>query len=171
MKTAIADKLLYHTPLGGGEFRTEVFLSEEDFESFQNGADINSLDYGLSGSDIERLSRSIALSFIEKNYRPVLFKEKSLTSSELKAIKEILGLKSNQFATVLGLDKGSFSNILSDNREMQHPTQILVMERLGLELSRPGSVKAILEEYPSELKVDLVAKEVIEKVRFAKTAA
>lgn len=132
MKTVIADKLLYHTPLGGGEFRAEVFLSEEDFESFQNGVDINSLDYGLSGSDIERLSRAIALSFIEKNYRPVLFKEKSLTSMELKAIKEVLGLKSNQFATVLGLDKGSFSNILSDNREMQHSLKSLSWKGLVL---------------------------------------
>jgi hypothetical protein len=54
---------------------------------------------------------------------------------------------------------------------MQHSTQILVMERLGLELSRPGSIKAMLEDSQSEIKVDDNAKAVIERVRFSKPAA
>lgn len=171
MKSVIVDKFLYRTPLGEGSFRIEVFLDDNELDDYLNGKDISHLDYGLNGADICRMSRSIALSFIEKNYRAVLFKEKSLTSSELKAIQDVLGVRSNQFATILGLDKGSLSNILRENREMQHSTQILVMERLGLELSRPGSIKAMLEDSQSEIKVDDVAKAVIEKVRFSKPAA
>lgn len=171
MKTIVIDKLPYRTPLGEGTFRAEVTIDDADLNKYRADQDINQLDYGLTGTDIERFSRAIALGFIEKNYRAVLFKEKSLTSKELKAIQEILGVKSNQFATILGLDKGSLSNILRDNREMQHSTQILVMERLGLELSRPGSIKAMLENSQSEIKVDDNAKAVIERVRFSKPAA
>jgi DNA-binding transcriptional regulator YiaG len=171
MQTIVIDKLPYKTPLGEGTFRTEVMIDDADLNKYRAGQDINHLDYGLTGTDIERFSRAIALDFIEKNYRAVLFKEKSLTSKELKAIQEILGVKSNQFATILGLDKGSLSNILRENREMQHSTQILVMERLGLELSRPGSIKAMLEDSQGEIKVDDNAKAVIERVRFSKPAA
>ncbi|HYX34567.1 MAG TPA: hypothetical protein VE954_15820 [Oligoflexus sp.] len=152
-------------------FRVESFLDDDDLEAYLQGKDIGLLDHGLNGDDIGRMSRSIALSFIENNYRTVLFKEKSLSSAELKAIQEVLRVKANQFATILGLDKGSLSNILRDNREMQHSTQILVMERLGLELSRPGSIKAMLEDSQNEIKVDDVAKAVIERVHFSKPAA
>lgn len=88
--------------------------------------------------------REAARRFFEESYRSVLFGRLSLSVAHMQAIQDMAGLNRSQFAQVLGLDKGSLSNIMSGRRQMQRSTQLIALERLGMELARPGSMKGLL---------------------------
>ena len=126
--------------------RVEIVLQSESILSPNQAIADLPANCEISEQEILRLERLAACKFFEETYRLVLNGERELQPHELTAIMRHFELNARQFAELIGIKKSSISNNLSGKRKMSRPTQILIMERLGLGLSRRGSLKALL--YP-----------------------
>lgn len=142
----------YENSLGSTELKDiELDLEQSEFKKHQAGTPIEELDYGLSGTDILKAERTIALKFYEENYKNVL-------------------------SGVNELDRGSLANIYKRN-SCSHPVQILIMERLGMELATRGACKALYQALSSikvkdsDMVEDNEASSRAAKARFGKDVA
>lgn len=136
-------RLTYENSLGTIVLRDVILDMEQDqIDLYQKGTPIEDLDYGLNGSDIEKAEREIAFQFYKQNYQNILSGVYELDKDEIVAIQNYLGLNQLQFAKIIGLDRGSLANIYKRNSS-SHPVQILIVERMGMELARKGASKAL----------------------------
>ena len=67
-----------------------------------------------------------------------------LNSDEIQSIQDLLDMNRLQFAKVIGLDRGSLVNIYKRNSCSQ-PVQILIIERMKMELEEQGSVNRLYD--------------------------
>lgn len=135
--------LEYRNDLGTVILRNIVVDIEQDqIDLLKDGSLIEDLDYGLNGKDILDAERAVALNFFKTNYQNILAGVHELDKNQIKAIQNYLGLNGLQFAKVIGLDRGSLTNVYKRN-SCSHPVQILIIERLGMELGRTGAAKAL----------------------------
>ncbi|NRA47343.1 MAG: hypothetical protein HRU09_20525 [Oligoflexales bacterium] len=119
-----------------------IDMDQDQIDLFEKGTNIEDLDYGLNGLDIEKAEREIAFQFYKDKYQDILSGVYEVNKDEIFAIQNYLGLNKLQFAKILGLDRGSLANIYKRN-SCSHPVQILIIERMGMELVRKGSAKAL----------------------------
>ena len=162
------NKLNYDNSLGHTVLTDIVVdMDQDQIKLYQDGSPIEDLDYGLNGFDIERAERDIAFQFYENKYQEILSGVYKLNKDQIFSIQNYLGLNKLQFAKILGLDRGSLANIYKRN-SCSHPVQILIIERMGMELVRKGSAKALYNNMcklpkPDE-KLSEPSKEASEKI-------
>ncbi len=120
-----------------------VTISLPDQVNVSATMDLENVDFGLSASEILRMERDLALHFFKNQYRSVLLGERTITPTELKGIQDILGVNRAEFGKLLGLHKASVTNLFK-GKAMSSTLANLIMERLGMELCRPGSARLLL---------------------------
>lgn len=99
----------------------------------------------ISATEIERLSRLAALAFIDKHYRSSLEKKNfTISSKRVLAIMTYLKVNQSEFAKLIGCQKAKMSKILKEEQTISKPQAMLAIERLALEIARPGAIRNIL---------------------------
>lgn len=123
----------------------------------------------ISASEISRMSRLAALEFLKRNYRMSLKDaEFTLTSRVVRAIMAVLGVNQTEFGELIGCQKSKVSKILRDEQMISKPQALLALERLALELARPGSVRKMLgDEQPEVVEVDESMVRELNNLRFS----
>ena len=138
----------------------QVFLDPEDVKKYNSGVDLEKLDYGLSAETIRNAEEKLAIEFFKEKYGPVVDRVYQLNINELEAIQRRLDLNNVEFAKVLGVNKGSYSNILKRGK-LLHSTALFAMDKLGRELLEPGAAKrSIGESVPFKAVSERVKKEI-----------
>ncbi|MBF0363905.1 MAG: hypothetical protein HQK49_22995 [Oligoflexia bacterium] len=120
----------------------EVTLDEDDYKSFREGTPIYDLDYGISGDCIEYAEKEIAKNFYMDKYQLIIRDEYRLSVKEIAGIQDFLGLSNVEFSLLLGIDKAALTNIYK-RKKFSRSVGLLIIERLGMELSRRGSAKGL----------------------------
>ena len=121
-----------------------IYLDDEDVEKYKSGTDLEELDYGLSADTIRDAENHLAVEFFKLRYREILLDKYQLSTEELVAIQRRLNLNNVEFSRILGVDKGSYSNILKRGK-LSHTVGVLAIERLGNDLLMPGSAKRLID--------------------------
>jgi hypothetical protein len=131
---------------------------------WKNDEGLENADYSISAAELLRMERELALQFFKNQYRPILLGQRTITPDELKAIQEIFGVNRTELGKLLGLHKASIPNIFK-GKAMSPTLANLIMERLGMELGRPGSARLLLSggKIPDE---EELASQEISKTRF-----
>ena len=167
MKTIILKKFKYQSVFGEKTFeqvslRIPPQLNNRKIRSID---DLEGKEYNIPASELKRMERDLALDFFSKHYLSILNGERTIFVDELKGIQDILEVNRSEFGKLLGLHKGSVTNLFK-GKSMKSTLSILIMERLGMELARPGSARNMLEGGKPHGKV-LEASRVINGVRYA----
>ena len=144
-------------------------LDEASAQLFEESGWSESLDWGMDGVEIARLSQMSAEEFVRVHYKAVTLGQETLIPLQIKKIIDFLGLTYEETGVLLGgMSKGTIANYVNGVRKAEGPSSALLMERLSLELVRPGSLKSMLgkekifPESPNSFQYDM------EKVRFSK---
>jgi|GEM_PF-3578638 len=99
----------------------------------------------LSAAEIDRLSRLVVLSYLKANYRKAIeATEYTLTASEVRAVVAFLGVNQSEFGQLVGCQKSKVSKILRSEQQISKSQALLTLERLAMELARPGSTRKLL---------------------------
>jgi len=130
---------------------------------------LEGIDYSLSVSEIKKMERDLALSYFSKCYRVIMLGERTISVEELKGIQDILNVNRSEFGKLLGLHKGSVTNLFK-GKAMKPSLCILIMERLGMELGRPGSARHMLDGGNPEAQVP-EARKIINQTRYFRSQA
>lgn len=123
----------------------------------------------LAAKEIERLSRLAALAFLEKNYRKALEKNSfTLSPQVVRAIMVYLKTNQSEFGQLIGCQKAKVSKILNDEQVISRAQALLALERLALEVARPGAIQNLLGHSDAEVAEadEALAKE-LNKIRFS----
>ncbi|WP_141730757.1 hypothetical protein [Oligoflexus tunisiensis] len=140
----------------------QVIVSVPD--GWSNEENLENADYSISATEILRMERELALRFFKNQYRPILLGQRTITPDELKAIQDILGVNRSDLGKLLGLHKASVTNIFK-GKAMSPTLANLIMERLGMELGRPGSARLLLNGGTIPDEEELASQE-ISRTRF-----
>ena len=129
----IREQYTFKHPLGTITTEAEVGISEKGRRS-------------LSASELDRLSRMAAFEFLKKNYhRSIEDGDFILSAEEVRAIISILRVENlDEFGKLIGCQKSKVSKILNREQDISKAQAQLAVERLAMELARPGSVRRIL---------------------------
>ena len=120
-------------------------LDDPSIRQFEKTGWSEDLDWGMDGSEIQRISRLSAEEFVRVHYRAITMGKETLSSIQIKKIIDFLGLTYEETGALLGgLSKGTISNYVKGIRKAEGASSALMMERLSLELVRPGSLKSML---------------------------
>lgn len=139
------EKFRYKSLLGEIEAPAKIMLDDESFHRFKKeGHPVDELDYGLTDESIVDLERRAAFAFFQENFSEILAGDRLLAGEVIKGIVEIFGVTRSDTAKLLGISKGQLSHLINNDRKISHTVSLLLMERLGMELARPGSSKALL---------------------------
>lgn len=107
----------------------------------------------LSAAEIERLSRLAAIQYFQDNYKRALTDEEfSISPAETIAIMAFLKVNQTEFGILIGCKKAKISKIISGKQEISRPQALLVLERLGMEIGRPGSIRKIIGDKDTIVK-------------------
>jgi hypothetical protein len=145
LKRIKVKKFHYENRLGFVVTSASVSLvNENDFDIDPDNFDPAKHEFTLNIKEIDRLSRIIAMDFLEQNYRALRFYERALTAKEIQEIIVFLDLKASQFATYTGCGKSKMSKILSGEQLISRPQQGLAIEGFMREFARKGAAKCAL---------------------------
>ena len=166
MKTLIVNEFEYTSVFGAKRFDS-VKLSVPNTCQLMNGVkfrEAKDFDFSIPVDEIKRMERSLALDFFARAYRPIWDHERSISVDELRGIQDVLDVNRSELGQLLGLHKGSVTNLFK-GKGMKSSLCMLILERLGLELSRPGSARHMLDGgVPKSTEKD--AQKVIDVIRF-----
>ena len=166
MKPVKIEKLSYRNPFGSMELvNVDVFLDEEDISKLNHGVSIEELDYGLPGATIRLAERSLAINFFTEKYRAVISGEYALSTDEIRAIQTYLNLNNKEFSRLLFITEGALTNIYK-RKKSQNNVGGIALERLAMELVRPGSAKQLLSHAGAGRDIDEELQKTIDFVRF-----
>ena len=99
----------------------------------------------LSVSEIERLNRLAILKFLKENYKKAIKdSDFTLAPKAVRAIIVFLRVNQLEFGQLVGCQKSKISKILCAEQPISKSQALLAMERLSMELARPGSTKRLL---------------------------
>ena len=124
---------------------TVLFLNDEDVKKYKTGTSLRKIEFALSGDTIEDAEKALAVEFFKKKFRAIFDRKYEIKTEELISIQQWLGLNNVEFSTVLGVDKGAYSNILKRGK-LSHTVGVLAIERLGNDLLMPGSAKRLIDK-------------------------
>ncbi|MBP6217249.1 MAG: hypothetical protein KA436_01535 [Oligoflexales bacterium] len=171
MKTIEIPSFQYKNDLGVVELKNiQLTVEEEDYLKFNENIPIENIDYGLSGLDIKNAEARIALAFFKRKYSLALKGEATLKKEEILAIQNFLNLNNVEFSGLIGVDKASLSNIYKRGA-LSRPVCLLILERLSMELVRPGSAKRMLNGSAKLSRPDSEVLKEVNKIRFESGAA
>lgn len=168
MKTITVSDFKYANVFGELTFNdVSIHIPDEiDQRKIRRAASLEGIDYSIPVSEIKRMERSLALHFFKRTYREIFHGERTLSIDELKGVQEILEVNRSDLGKLLGIHKGSVTNLFK-GKAMKSTLCILIMERLGMELARPGSARHMLEGGEPEGRVPEASK-VINATRYQK---
>ncbi|MBP9709273.1 MAG: helix-turn-helix domain-containing protein [Oligoflexales bacterium] len=122
----------------------------------------------LSAAEVERLSGLAAFQYFQDNYRRALNNEEfTISPAEAIAIMAFLKVNQTEFGILIGCKKAKISKILRGKQPISRPQALLVLERLGMEIGRPGSIRKIIGDKDTIVKeamADVTDK--LNKIRF-----
>lgn len=171
MKTIKIPSIQYKNDLGVVELKNlELTVEDDQYQNFKSGIPIEKIDYGLSGVDIKNAEARIALAFFKRKYISALKGKATLKKEEILAIQNFLNLNNMEFAGLIGVDKASLSNIYKRG-SLSRPVCLLIFERLGMELVRPGSSKRMLNGSAKLSRPDSEVLKEVNKIRFQSNVA
>lgn len=167
MKTVTVNHFKYQSVFGEKTFSAVTLSIPDNLNSrkIRSQQDLEGQDYSIFVSELKRMERELALDFFSKFYRPILNGERTISVPELKGIQDILDVNRSEFGKLLGLHKGSVTNLFK-GKAMKSTLCILIMERLGMELGRPGSARNMLKGGKPHGRVP-EASRVINETRYA----
>lgn len=167
MKKVIVNEFKYRSVFGEDSFdAVSVLIPDEcDPRKIRKGEALVDLDYSVPANEIKRMEREMALRFFSNAYRSIMNDERTISVEELKGIQDLLEVNRTEFGKLLGLHKGSVTNLFK-GKAMKTSLCILIMERLGMELGRPGSARHMLDGGNPQAQVP-EARKVINKTRYA----
>ncbi len=147
MKTVIAKKWLEVSKLGKATFIGVPVVVPDDFQA-KNGQ-IVSIDprkapmAGVRGDVIQKMDREIAkqwlIDFIETEREG-----SSMTPDEVYGVLLELGISKTDFARLLKVHKGSVNKYIDGSLVPTPPVAHLMMIYLAAELTKKGTIKALL---------------------------
>jgi hypothetical protein len=146
MKTATINNFNYQSVFGDMRFDSISVLIPDDFSprKIRISEDLDGIDYSVPVAELKRMERELALAFFSSSYRAIMKGERTISVNELKGIQDILDVNRSEFGKLLGLHKGSVTNLFK-GKAMKSTLCLLIMERLGMELGRPGSARHMLD--------------------------
>jgi hypothetical protein len=166
MKTTKITSLRYENALGVIQLKNiSVSFEDEEYLKYKKGISIEKLDYGLSGTEIRNAETKIALAFFKRKYLSALKGSAALKKDEILAIQNFLNLNNTEFAALIGIDKASLSNIYKRGA-LSRPVCLLILERLAMELARPGSAKRMSDGSAKLSKPDSEVLREVNRIRF-----
>ena len=126
----------------------------------------------LSASEIDRLSRLAVLNFLKVNYKKgIKDSEFTLIPSAVRAIIAFLGVNQIEFGQLVGCQKSKVSKILRSEQQISKSQALLAMERLVMELARPGSTRKLLGDEDIEVRdADEALVKQLNEIRFSSAA-
>lgn len=99
----------------------------------------------LAATEIDRLMKIVVLEFLKKNYRKALSRpDFTLSANQVKAIINFLNINGTEFGLLIGCQKSKVSKILRGVQKISTSQALLALERLALELVRPGAIRLLL---------------------------
>ena len=171
MKKAIVNNYRYQSVFGEMVFDEIIVQIPDNVDprKIKKADALEGIDYSLSVSEIRKMERELALSYFSKFYRVIMLGERTISVEELKGIQNILDVSRSELGKLIGLHKGSVTNIFK-GKAMKASLCILIMERLGMELGRPGSARHMLDGGNPEAQVP-EARKVINQARYSRNHA
>lgn len=126
----------------------------------------------LPAHEIERLNRLVALNFLRENYKKsIMDDEFTLAASSVRAIMVFLGVNQIEFAHLVGCQKSKVSKILRSEQQISKSQAQLAIERMAMELSRPGATRRLLGDQGVCLgKTDESMLKALDEIRYAPAA-
>lgn len=126
----------------------------------------------FSAEEIDRLSRLAVLNFLKLNYRrSIKDLEFTLSPKVVRAIMAFLKVNQIEFGELVGCQKSKISKILRSEQKISKSQALLALERLAMELARPGSTRKILGDMEVEVKeADEKLVKQLDEMRFSKAA-
>ncbi len=126
----------------------------------------------LSVAEIDRLSRFAVLNFLKTNYvRSIKDTEFTLSAAAVRAIIAFLGVNQVEFSQLIGCQKAKVSKILRSEQQISKSQALLAMERLAMELARPGATRKLLGDENIEVReADAGIVEELDRLRFFSVA-
>jgi hypothetical protein len=122
----------------------------------------------MDRSEIARVSRLSAEEFVRVHFTAVTMGYETLSPYQIKKIIEFLSLTYEETGALLGgMSKGTIANYVNGVRKAEVPSSALLMERLSLELARPGSLKAMLGKEKTIPESQNSFQKEIEKFRYS----
>lgn len=166
MKSATVRQFRHESVFGEKIFDSVTVLIPDayDPENILTADNLKGIDYSIPVTELKRMERQLALEFFSKAYRPIMKDERTISVAELKGIQDILEVNRTEMGKLLGLHKGSITNIFK-GKSMKTSLCILIMERLGMELGRPGSARHMIDG-GTPGKEEPIAQQVINQSRF-----
>ena len=166
MKSVNVAKIAYRNSFGSIDLlNVDVFLEENDLAKFVGGVAIEDLDYGLPGAAIRAAEKSLAIRFFTEKYRQVISGEYTVATDEIKAIQTFLNLNNKEFSRLLFITEGALTNIYK-RKKSQNNVGGIALERLAMELVRPGSAKQLLSHRGGTSDIDAELQKTVDYVRF-----
>lgn len=126
----------------------------------------------LHASEMDRLNRLAVFDFLKKHYRKsIMDSDFKLSSKVVRAVMAFLKVNQVEFGYLVGCQKSKVSKVLRSEQAMSKSQSLLVLERLMLELERPGSTRKLLGDEEVDVKVaDKNLMDQIDKMRFSSAA-
>lgn len=171
MKKALINNYRYQSVFGEMVFDGIIVQIPDSFDprKIKKADALNGIDYSLPVSEIRKMERELALTYFSKCYRLIMLGERTISVEELKGIQDILNVNRSELGKLIGLHKGSVTNIFK-GKAMKPSLCILIMERLGMELGRPGSARHMLDGGNPEAQVP-EARKIINQARYSRDRA
>ena len=166
MKKALVNNYSYQSVFGEMAFDEIIVQIPDSFDprKIRKADALKGIDYSLPVSEIRKMERELALSYFSKFYRIIMLGDRTISVEELKGIQDILNVNRSELGKLIGLHKGSVTNIFK-GKAMKPSLCILIMERLGMELGRPGSARHMLDGGNPEAQVP-EARKIINQARY-----
>ena len=166
MKSATVKNFRYQSAFGEMTFDSVTVLIPDEFGPRKVSAAkaLEGVDFSIPVPELKRMERELALAFFSRAYRAIMNDERTISVAELRGIQDILDVNRSELGKLLGLHKGSVTNLFK-GKAMKASLCMLIMERLGMELGRPGSARHMIDGGNPERQVP-EARRVINQARY-----
>ena len=161
MKTIVLKNYHYKSIFGSTLMvDINVCLDDESYDSYLNDGNIENYDYGIPGDEIRKVELQAAKQFLVAKFIAVLRGEADLTSGDFKAIQTFVNVNQSDFALLIGIDRGSYTNLLR-REACSRPTALAALEMLGREIRRPGFAIALSKALKESSSSDALIEELL----------
>ena len=139
MKPAIIKTHRHVSHLGDAVFKNVPVLVDDSFSRKEVNSKTD--EYAISGDVVMRMEREVAKTWLTEKADP-----RNLKADEVNAVRILCGLNQSEFASVLGLTKGTMSKVLKSRLKLRSPMSDLCLLVLAAEIANPGAARAILND-------------------------
>jgi predicted DNA-binding protein (UPF0251 family) len=166
MKKIHVEGYKYQSVFGEVIVDVDLMLSDDNCNKFEAGQPLSELETSITLDQVQMAERKALIGFFSSHYRRSMEDATfELSPDEVQALINFLKVNKTEAARVLGIDKGTLSRHISGERTMSRSTAVLLLERVGQELGRPGAVRAMIDKGPIPV-LEIEASEIVDKQRY-----